>query len=277
MTASPVGATRTDHRRAPDPVRIAGAGTGESRWRAWPGLAGLQPLTSTELPDQDPLLVAPHPDDEILGAGGLLAMLGAQVAAVTDGEASHPGSQVHRPDQLARLRRAETRAALSALGRSETTVHHLGHGDGAVDEVRLAEQLGDLLSPGRWCIATWRGDGHPDHEAAGRAAARACAATGARLIEYPIWMWHWARPGDPRVPWHQARRLVLSPSVRAAKRAAVGCFATQIHPLGPEPADASVLPPPVLARFDRDFETYFVPDPFPRVQDLSQRVPGPGL
>lgn len=51
---------------------------------------------------------------------------------------------------------------------------------------------------------------HPDDEAAGRAAAAACKATGAPLVEYPIWMWHWATPDDPAVPWHRARRVPLT-------------------------------------------------------------------
>jgi LmbE family N-acetylglucosaminyl deacetylase len=66
-------------------------------------------------------------------------------------------------------------------------VHRLGQPDGGIDEDALAAALEPLLGPGRWCLATWRADGHPDHEAVGRAAARACTATGARLLEYPVW------------------------------------------------------------------------------------------
>ncbi|SDX95166.1 hypothetical protein SAMN05661080_01826 [Modestobacter sp. DSM 44400] len=48
--------------------------------------------------------------------------------------------------------------------------------------------------------------------------------------------------------------MPLTPAVRAAKRAAVDCFGTQVRPLGPLPDDRAVLPPEVLAHFDRDFE-----------------------
>ena len=236
---------------------IAGEGTAEDEWRAWPALAALAPLDLAGAEaDGGPLVVAPHPDDEVLGAGGLLTAVGGEVAAVTAGEASHPGSTVHPPAALAGLRRAETADALRALGRPATVVHELGHPDGRVDETLLTGQLTALLRPGRWCVAAWRADGHPDHEAAGRAAAAACAATGARLLEYPVWAWHWGRPGDTRIPWHRARRLPLDEAAGAAKRAAIACFATQVDPLGPEPADAAVLPPAVLARFTRPFEVY---------------------
>lgn len=243
---------------------ISGTGTPESVWQRWPGLDGLPPLdTSGAGAGGGPLVVAPHPDDEVLGCGGLLALTGAAVVAVTDGEASHPGSTVHPPAGLAALRRAETAAALAALGRPGTVVHHLGHPDGGIDEARLAGELERWLVPGRWCVATWSGDGHPDHEATGRAAALACARSGARLVEYPVWAWHWAAPGDRRVPWGRARRLDLDDRVRAAKAAAVDCFVSQTRPVGPAPADAAVLPRAVLARFARPFEVFLTGDGAP--------------
>lgn len=233
---------------------IEGAGTTEATWLAWPAV-DRWPALPLDAADP-PLVVAPHPDDEVLGVGGLLAMIGsADIVAVTDGEASHPASTVHLPEELAAIRRDETDAALDRLGLDPVLVHRLGQPDGGIDETALTDALAPLLWRGRWCFATWRGDGHPDHEAVGRAAAAACAEAGARLLEYPVWMWHWASPDDPSVPWDRARRVELAPPVRACKAAAIGEFRSQIEPLGPAPADAPVLPPPVWARFRRPFET----------------------
>jgi hypothetical protein len=53
-----------------------------------------------------------------------------------------------------------------------------------------------------------RGDGHPDHEAVGRAARSAARRTDAILLEYPIWMWHWAFTDDFAVSWSRAQRAV---------------------------------------------------------------------
>ena len=235
---------------------IAGQGTAEEQWQAWPAMAQWPRLRLD--PPGPPLVVAPHPDDEILGVAGLMATLGdAELVAVTDGEASHPGSTVHRPAELAAIRRAETDEAMRRLGLTTAAVRRLGQPDGGIDEDALATALTGLLSPGRWCLVTWRGDGHPDHEATGRAAARACAATGARLLEYPIWTWHWAYPEDPRVPWQRAHRIDLPPAARMAKAAAIAAFPSQIAPLGPAGADAAILPPHVLARFTRPFEVVF--------------------
>ncbi|WP_306208797.1 PIG-L deacetylase family protein [Actinoplanes sp. RD1] len=232
---------------------IEGTGTPEAVWRAWPGLAALPELPVD--PPGPPLVVAAHPDDEVLGVAGLMARAGAaELVAVTDGEASHTGSTVHTPLELAERRRGETAEALTRLGLAGAPVHRLGQPDGGIDEEALVASLVPLLTPGRWCLATWRGDGHPDHEAVGRAAARACTETGARLLEYPIWTWHWATPADARVPWARARRVPLTPAHRAAKAAAIAAFVSQIEPLGPAEADAAILPPHVLARFARPYE-----------------------
>lgn len=239
-------------------------GTAELTWQAWGHLSRLRELRVRGLASV-PLIVAPHPDDEILGTAGLLALAGGEVVAVTDGELSHPDSVVVDPGVLRAVRRAETAVALRALGRPATVVHRLEHPDNGIDEDRLAGELTTLLSrrgsgsvTERWCVVTWRADGHPDHEVAGRAAVRACAATGSRLVEYPIWMWHWAVPEEADVPWGRAVRLPLPESVRVQKRAAIAAFVSQVQPVGDGPGDAAILPPHVLARFDRPEEVFFV-------------------
>ncbi len=243
---------------------ISGSGTPESDWLAWPGLRPADPLGLADCARV--VLVAPHPDDEVLGVGGLLRLLTArgvpvEIVAVTDGDASHPGSPTMTPGQLVQARRDESLEALRRLGVAPT-VHRLGHGDGRVGESEgiLTAYLSALLGPSdasTWCLATWEHDGHPDHEAIGRAARTACTATGARLLSYPVWTWHWARPADPRVPWTRARVVDLDAGTHAAKLAAVAAFGTQIRPLSDDPADAAVLPPYVLDRLTRPFEVVF--------------------
>jgi hypothetical protein len=89
---------------------------------------------------------------------------------------------------LERSRRSELRRATSHLGLASPTSLGLPDGTLCDHETGLADTLGALLSelrPGAWCAATWRGDGHPDHEAVGRAAAVAAQRAGAKLLEYP--------------------------------------------------------------------------------------------
>lgn len=244
---------------------IAGAGTPEATWQSWDRLHRFPPL---ELGGCDHvLLLAPHPDDEILGVGGLLRLLSARMAtvevvAITDGDASHPDSRTVTPEQLAAARRRESTAALETFGLAAATVHRLGIGDGMVvaAEPAVRAAVADRLRtapPGTWCLSTWHGDGHPDHEAVGRVARVMCRKYGVRLLMYPIWTWHWARPDDPRVPWSRARSIPLDDETHAAKLAAIDCFATQIRALSPDPEDAAVLTTAMLDRLTRRSELVF--------------------
>ena len=234
---------------------IDAPGTDERSWAAWSwlstlsgsGLAGLAGVKSA-------VVVAAHPDDEVLGAGGLISMMAAararlRLVAVTDGERSHQGHAA--PAALARRRTAETAAALRALGVRAAEVVRLQMPDSrlAAREDELAGSLAALVAGFDLCLAPWDHDMHPDHEAAGRAARR---ANPGQLYHYPVWMWHWAAPADPRVPWDRALRIPLPPRAASRKRAAITCFRSQTedrgHGLGP------VLSPGMIAHFTRATE-----------------------
>lgn len=214
--------------------------------RVW---AALKPVLPEVDLSQCPglVLVAPHPDDETFGLGGTAVRLRAagvdvQVVAVTDGEAAFPDRSAATVSQL---RRRELRCALDVLGLGEPTFLELPDGAVAQHEQRLASALVGILQDrpaGVWCAATWRADGHPDHEAVGRAAAAACLRAGAVLLEYPVWAWHWALPGDPALPWRRGRSIPLDDSVVERKIAAAQCFSSQFRGSPP------VLPAQFLPR-----------------------------
>lgn len=241
---------------------LRGTGTAEARWRRWDGLC---PVRRLDVVPNHVVIAAPHPDDEVLGAGGTLARwaragVPITIVAVTDGERSHPSSSTWSAARLAWHRRAESEAAWSLLGLAGSRVVRLSVRDGAVDrkESEIGAALRELCTPESLCLATWAGDGHPDHEAVGRASRSAAEAVGAEFVCYPIWMWHWASPGDARVPWDRARSVTLETELARAKRSAAAEFVTQTQPLSQDPADQPVLPRGVLARLLREFEVFFV-------------------
>ncbi|MFG2311541.1 PIG-L deacetylase family protein [Streptomyces sp. NPDC048566] len=252
------------------PVEIPGAarrtaaeaidapGTAEAVWSAahLPGK-----LPSLDLPAGPVVVVAAHPDDEVLGFGGTMAALigaGATVHTVclTFGEASHGPLPPHERAGLGHRRHGELTAALSALGVLPAPVC-AGLPDTGLDRVEDAAVavIGETLDAvgARLCVSPWERDLHSDHEAAGRAARRACRERSTPLWSYPVWMWHWARPGDVRVPWHRAAVLPLPPAAIARKTAAVSRFASQLEPRGP--SGAPVLTTEEIDHHTRAFET----------------------
>lgn len=241
---------------------IRGDGTAAEAWRGDAALAGVASARADQLVPSGARLVvvAPHPDDEILACGGLLQLLApgpSLLVAVTDGEASHPESRDWPRERLRATRPRETEAALACLGVTAELVR-LGIADGGVaaSEAALAERLAALLGPNDVVLTTWRHDGHPDHEASARACLAAASACGARTLEAPVWGWHWSAPGDGAMPLAHARKLALPESVLARKRAAMACFASQVLPDASRGA-APVVPAQALERVLTPFELYF--------------------
>ncbi len=259
----PVPATASNPRDE-EGRRIRGQGTPEAAWRLWDGLSRLARLDIAHMASTGGriVVVAPHPDDEVLGCGGALALLARagraiHVVGVTDGEASYAGSRRWPPELLGITRRSEREAGLARLGQTLASVSlEIPDGQVAAFEDELATAVERTLRPGDTVLTTWRFDGHPDHEAAGRAASQAAAKVGCRCWEMPVWMWHWAEPGDARVPWERLHRLDLGATASHAKCQAIAAHASQLQPIRNE-GRQPVLPDWALARLLRPFETFF--------------------
>ncbi|MFY0727227.1 PIG-L family deacetylase [Pseudomonas sp. NFX15] len=224
------------------------------------------PITHSELvpAGQRLVIVAPHPDDEVLGCAGILAGMKGREAdvlmiAVTDGEASHPGSRIWTRSRLRQQRPEESARALALLGLAvdETHWRRLRLPDTAVAgrEDELVGRLLELIRPGDRVVSTWQLDGHCDHEATGRAVVFAAAQKKACLVEVPVWAWHWAQPNDLRIPWHRARKLLLGDQLLALKRVAVNAHVSQVTADDQSPA---VLTRENLDRLLQPFELVFV-------------------
>src|ERR1700710_724852 len=111
---------------------------------AWLTVGGLDALRRLHLPDGAGRLtvVAAHPDDESLGAGGLIASAAragwsVDVIVATDGDASHPNSPTHDPAVLAQIRRREVVAAVAVLA-PEATLTFLALPDGRLGDLGQA-------------------------------------------------------------------------------------------------------------------------------------------
>jgi LmbE family N-acetylglucosaminyl deacetylase len=232
------------------------------------------------------VVVSAHPDDESLGAGGLVATavsldLAVDLVCVTDGEGSHPRSPTHTPTDLGNRRATELIHAARALGVDPARTRRLRLPDGGLDAHvgDLTTALVELVGDGRDTViaAPWVDDGHPDHEAVGRAASAAARRTGAQLWEFPIWFWHWASPRDALA--RRLRPFALGAPATERKRRAIAAHRSQVSDLSTLDGDETLLTPELLAHFAGEHE-WFVITPAEDCADdaldrLHQETPDP--
>lgn len=205
------------------------------------------------------VVVAPHPDDETFGVGGLIAEWSAAgrsttILSLTDGEAAPmPDDVGPAPLRMAARRRAELGTALSRLattGRIEVVRGALP--DGALaDHLRTIEQLiARHCRPDDIVVAPLDCDGHPDHEAAGVAAQR--GADGHRTLWYPIWAWHWHEPRRSPIV-HSAVRVRVGALAQQRREWAIAAYSSQTG------GSVPVVPAEMVRRFERPFEVLVGP------------------
>ncbi len=213
-------------------------------------------LPPLALPNGSVIIVAPHPDDETLGAGSLIATLRARgvpvtVVAATDGENAYDTSQERRL-ALAAVREREQREALAELGVKPSAIKRLRMTDGglAAEERELTNRLMALVEPGMTLLAPWESDFHPDHEACARAAAHVADAKGLALLSYFFWTWH--RGSPELLDGLPLRRFDPDADALAAKARALAKYRSQLHRPGGEP----ILPERLLAPARWPFEVF---------------------
>lgn len=225
-------------------------GTGARHWQEH-GLTQLDELPITQIfcHAQRLVVLVAHPDDESLGAGGLIYLalrhgLDVTVLVGTFGEGSHPHSITHSPETLARLREHELRHAMDQLrvqygsgGKLELLPANLPDGALAQHTDQIESMLRGALGTERCILAsTYRDDGHPDHDVLGTIAARVAADRGLWHLEFPIWYWHWATAENDR-RWQHWHKLSLNQPAHNAKHRAMAAHTSQIKPLSDQAGD----------------------------------------
>lgn len=177
----------------------------------------------------DYLIIAPHPDDAELGAGGTILLLKAQGAKVgvldlTDGEPTPHGSK--------EIRRAETAAATAILDldwRGNLGLPNRSLQSDLESRRKLAVVIRELRP--RWVLAPYWEDSHPDHVAA--SALVDAARFWAKLTKTDM-------PGQPHFPeriiYYFSIHLRVHPQASfvtditpylEAKMKAVACYQSQ--------------------------------------------------
>ena len=218
------------------------------------------------------VVLSPHPDDESLGVGGLIALarrghLDLSIVVVTDGSGSHPRSLTYPRERLIALRRAEMEEAGRILGVAPNRVAHLGLPDTAAPRCGLAfdtaaATVSEIVSRAKAAnlFVTWRHDPHCDHEAAALLADEVRRRhPSIRLWAYPVWGWHLTAGNEVNASAPNGCRVDVS-DVIAIKRAAIAAHASQMTNLITDDPDGFRFDKATLAPFVGAFE-YFIEIP----------------
>lgn len=244
---------------------IEGDGTSQDAWKNWLGLQDMPrfDIAKSFAPHQRVCIFAPHPDDEVLGCGGLLQQLAANgnpivLIHVTNGTQSHPNSHVYSQEKLNIIRPQESIKALEVLSVAHqvmTIALDLTDGNVFAQQDQFHQKLSTIIQPNDILITPFMHDGHPDHEATGQVVVSFAKQHHLACYQVLIWAWHWAKPADGRIPWHCAKRVDLTTEQLQRKIKAIACFESQIT------ADDSTGNPPILsaqtiARISQPWEVY---------------------
>jgi LmbE family N-acetylglucosaminyl deacetylase len=168
------------------------------------------------------LLIAPHPDDEVLGCGGTLALLRQhgceiKIVVITDGGAGDPLG--YSPD-VRQTRQQESIAAMRLMGIED--VVFLNAPDGAYQHTpEISDKLADILKTyqANWILFPSVLDYHRDHVAISLTIMELWQQTGCRekLLCYETWA---------TVP---ATNLVDISPVFELKMQAIQCYALPLQ------------------------------------------------
>jgi len=218
------------------------------------------------------IVVAPHPDDESLACGGLIAEacregLRGKVVIVSDGAGSHPHSKAYPPDRLRSLREEEAKQAGAELGLGPEDMLFLGLPDRFVPhEGEEAERaIGAIADCARELGAgslfvSWRHDPHCDHEASYQIAREVQRRVdGVKLFEYVVWG-HMLPPSTGVDPIRSGFRISLDREAQEKKRRAIAAHRSQTTALIDDDPGGFLFSQIDLARFDLPYEFFFESD-----------------
>ena len=217
------------------------------------------------------LVLAPHPDDESLGCGGLITLLkkadkSVKIVFLTSGDASHLNSKSHSSENLALIRQNEAKTACELLGVNITDLLFLRLKDSKLpllnfdDLKNVSNTILDRFSEFDSLALPWRRDPHDDHRVTYQIGEIILNLLRKKVtkIEYPIWLWKNGIKKDwPMVEEVSAYRLDIS-KVRIQKKLAIQSHSTQLGKVIHDDPEGFVLTEELLAPFLSDFEYYFI-------------------
>lgn len=184
------------------------------------------------------LIIAPHPDDEVLGCGGLIAKLcdagrPPHIIYMTGGEGSHRSCCNLPKEELVSARRSLTLSAIHILGVPVENIHTLDYPDGGISiDNKQTDRLRAIiteLDPEYVFVPHW-GEGWSDHVNTAEIVKTIAAGSKVQIYEYCVWLWFYNiwRGLD----WKNGRVLKMSNGEHESKLAAMDAYIKPLAPCG---------------------------------------------
>lgn len=224
----------------------------------------LKGISSTiSIPMKRMVVIAPHPDDETFGCGGLIAKMsltGIPVSVVffSRGEASHKDCCETMPAQTGQAREQSAIRALSVLGVEARDICWLGVPDlgfprkGQKKPIAIIEQLREVIDrfEPEMVVSPYYFDVLPDHEACSEIVREVMNSRIKKCEQmfYPVWMWHRLKMMKlPQVLGDRVFRVDIS-DVMDKKISAMDVYFNDVNPLCGHPW---------CGRLPEEFHRYF--------------------
>lgn len=206
------------------------------------------------------IIIAPHPDDEVMGCAGLIQALlergtPPHIIIMTGGGGAHRCCCAISEDDIVIARRELTLKSAKILGMPESHIHTLNYIDDSIakdfPETEMLKELLNKLSPKTVYVPHW-GEIMPDHIRTTEIVKELMKDTKGAIYEYCVWMWYYN-------VWNldnkNAYVLKLSPAMHKRKLRAIDQYITPLAPCG-KPW-SGVLPKVFLKAARWNKELYF--------------------
>ena len=221
------------------------------------------------------LILAPHPDDESLGCGGLISYLTehdrqVKVIFTTDGTASHPNSIEYPKEKLAGLRKKEAIAALQILGVEADQISFYNGKDSGLEAegeegfskyVELLHR--DIIDfEPELVLVPYELDPHRDHRATWQmliAATKGLTGIVPIIWEYPIWLYENAALADlPSLKAAELKALDISGYIQQKEQAIFAHYSQTTDLISDDPSGFRLLPEMIANFTDAGGKEYFM-------------------
>lgn len=188
-------------------------------------------------PGGNVVIIAPHPDDEVFGCGGLIARLVAEghaphVVVLTGGGGSHRGCCSTSESDIISARRTLTHKTMPVLGLPASHLHELNFTDGQIregnpEEKKKLEALISEINPDLILIPH-HGEGWSDHLSA-RDLGIELTGEDTEVYEYCVWMWYYRQK---HLDWKNAFVLKMTKAEHQKKLEAIRIYHSALAPCG---------------------------------------------